>query len=307
MSPRESAGRTTSAGKKARTSAGGHAGRSAPGEKTGASRTCRIGPVTIGDGTLALIAGPCMAEDLDLCLRVATTLAEVCRKLGIGYIFKASNDKANRTAADAYRGPGLEQGLAWLAEVRRQVGCPVLSDVHEVSQCQRAGEVLDCLQIPAFLCRQTDLIVAAARTGRAINIKKGQFMAPWDMGNAVEKARAAGNDNIFLTERGTCFGYNRLMTDFRGLLQMRQFAPICFDATHSIQEPGGLGSASGGRREFAEPLARAAMAVGADALFVETHVNPDQAKSDAASQVPLEEMPSLIERSLKFFDLARRS
>ena len=274
---------------------------------TGNGRTCRVGPVTIGEGTLALIAGPCMAEDLELCLRIASTLAEICRKLGVGYIFKASYDKANRSAADAYRGPGLEQGLAWLAEVRRQVGCPVLSDVHDVAQCAPAGEVLDCLQIPAFLCRQTDLIVAAAKTGRAINIKKGQFMAPWDMGNAVDKARAAGNDNVFLTERGTCFGYNRLVTDFRGLLQMRDFAPVCFDATHSVQEPGGLGTASGGRREFAEPLARAAMAVGADALFIETHVEPDKAKSDAASQIRLNEMPRLIERCLRIFELVRRA
>jgi 2-dehydro-3-deoxyphosphooctonate aldolase (KDO 8-P synthase) len=270
-------------------------------------RTARIGPLTLSSGKLFLIAGPCVIESADLCRRVAAEVKKVAERLGIAYVFKASYDKANRTSLTAFRGPGPEEGLEVLSRIREEFGVPVLTDVHSQAEVDAAAPRVDCLQIPAFLCRQTDLIVAAARTGRAINIKKGQFMAPWDMGNAVEKARAAGNDNIFLTERGTCFGYNRLMTDFRGLLQMRQFAPICFDATHSIQEPGGLGSASGGRREFAEPLARAAMAVGADALFVETHVNPDQAKSDAASQVPLEEMPSLIERSLKFFDLARRS
>ena len=267
-------------------------------------RACRVGQVNIGDGKLAVIAGPCVAEDLDLCLHVASTLAAACLKLGVGYIFKASYDKANRSAASSYRGPGLQMGLSWLSEVRRQVGCPVLSDVHEVAQCAAAAEALDCLQIPAFLCRQTDLIVAAAKTGKAVNIKKGQFMAPWDMANAVEKSRAAGNDNVLLTERGSCFGYNRLVTDFRGLLQMRQYAPVCFDATHSVQEPGGLGHASGGRREFAEPLARAAMAVGADALFLETHPEPDKAKSDAASQIPLADMPALIERCLRVFELS---
>ncbi len=247
-----------------------------------------------------------MAEDLELCLKVAQKLSKICASLGIGYIFKASYDKANRSAADAYRGPGLEQGLAWLRQVREKIGCPVLSDVHDVSQCAAAAEALDCLQIPAFLCRQTDLIVAAAQTGKALNIKKGQFMAPWDMANAVQKARSAGNDNILLTERGTTFGYNRLVTDFRGLLQMREFAPVCFDATHSTQEPGGLGHASGGQRQFAEPLARAAMAVGADALFIETHPDPDKAKSDAASQIALPDMEGVLERCLRVFELTKK-
>ena len=269
-------------------------------------QTCRIGTVTIGSGTLAVIAGPCLAESLQLCLEVAEPLAAACSRLGVGYVFKASYDKANRSSGQSYRGPGPEQGLAWLAQVRAQVGCPVLADVHEVGQVPAAAAALDCLQIPAFLCRQTDLILAAGGAGRAVNIKKGQFMAPWDMANAVDKARSAGCGDVLLTERGTSFGYNRLVTDFRGLIQMQEAAPVCFDATHSVQEPGGLGTASGGRREFAEPLARAAMAVGADALFIETHPDPQHAKSDAASQIPLEQMPGLIERCLRVFELVRR-
>lgn len=269
-------------------------------------RVCRIGPVTVGDGTLAVIAGPCMAESRDLCLRVAERAADACRRLGVGYVFKASFDKANRSSVDGYRGPGLEEGLAYLAAVKERIGCPVLSDVHEVGQCPPAAEVLDCLQVPAFLCRQTDLLLAAGRTGRAVNVKKGQFMAPWDMGNAVEKVRRGGAADVLLTERGTTFGYNRLITDYRGLLQMRAFAPVCFDATHSTQEPGGLGSASGGHREFAGPLALAAMAVGADALFVETHPDPARAKSDAACQVPLEDLEPLLRRCAAVYELVRR-
>ncbi len=265
-----------------------------------------IGPVAIGRGTLALIAGPCLAESRQMCLDVAGELARICRVLGIGYVFKASYDKANRSAAGADRGPGIETGLAWLAEVREAIGCPVLSDVHDASQCERAGNVLDCMQIPAFLCRQTDLLTAAAATGKCVNIKKGQFMAPWDMGNAVGKVRTAGNENVLLTERGCSFGYNRLITDYRGLIQMRQFAPVCFDATHSVQEPGGLGTASGGRREYAEPLARAALAVGVDALFIETHPDPDNAASDAASQIALADMPDMLKRCLAVYELTSR-
>jgi len=266
---------------------------------------CAIGPVRIGHGRLAAIAGPCMAESLQLCLDVAGRLSDVCASLEIGYVFKASFDKANRSSGASYRGPGLSTGLTWLAQVREQIGCPVLSDVHEVGQCQPAGEVLDCIQIPAFLCRQTDLLVAAAATGKCVNIKKGQFMAPWDMPNAVSKVREAGNDNVLITERGTSFGYNRLITDFRGLLQMRPCAPVCFDATHSVQEPGGLGSSSGGRREFAAPLARAAMAVGADAVFIETHPDPDQAMSDGASQIPLADMAGVIGQCADIFRLVK--
>lgn len=266
---------------------------------------CNIENVEIGGQTLAVIAGPCMAESLDLCLEVAQTLKDVCQELGIGYVFKASYDKANRSSGGGYRGPGMETGLKWLDEVRQKVQVPVLTDIHESCQAQPVAQVVDCLQIPAFLCRQTDLLLAAGETKKAINIKKGQFMAPWDMGNAVEKVRSTGNNNVLLTERGTSFGYNRLITDYRGLAQMRQFAPVVFDATHSVQEPGGLGNASGGKREFAPLLANAAMAVGCDALFIETHPNPDEAKSDAASQIPLSEMKSVLEKCLAIFKTIR--
>ncbi|MCJ7544342.1 MAG: 3-deoxy-8-phosphooctulonate synthase [Phycisphaerae bacterium] len=269
-----------------------------------APRPCRIGSVTIGSGRLALIGGPCVAESLELCLEVATTLAEVCRRLDIGYVFKASFDKANRTRRDSYRGPGLSRGLEWLAEVARRVGVPVLSDVHEPAQAAPAAAVLDCLQIPAFLCRQTDLLEAAAKTGKAVNIKKGQFMAPWDMKHAVEKVRAAGNGQVLLTERGTCFGYNRLVVDFGGMAVMREFAPVVFDATHSVQEPGALGSASGGDRRAAAVLAGAAMAAGADGLFIETHPDPSAAKSDAPVMIPLAEMEDVLARCLAIHQAA---
>ena len=267
---------------------------------------CDIGPVRIGEGKLCLLAGPCMAESLELCLTIAGSLQEICRRLDIGYVFKASFDKANRSSVAGYRGPGLELGLQWLAQVRRELNVPVVTDVHEVAQVRPVAQVVDCIQIPAFLCRQTDLLVAAGETGKAVNVKKGQFMAPWDMKQAVEKVNAAGNRNVLLTERGTMFGYNKLVTDFRGLVQMRQFAPVVFDATHSVMEPGALGgNASGGQREYAPVLAAAAMAVGADALFVETHVKPEQAKSDAAVQVPLSQMPAMLERCLALFRAAR--
>jgi len=268
-------------------------------------RACTIGPVTIGAGDLAVIAGPCVAESRQLCIDVAARAADICKRLGVGYVFKASYDKANRSSADGYRGPGLEEGLTWLAHVREQTGAPVLSDVHETSQVATAAEVLDCLQIPAFLCRQTDLLTAAGRAAKAVNIKKGQFMAPWDMKNAVEKVRQAGCENVLVTERGTSFGYNRLVTDFRGIPRMREFAPVVFDATHSVQEPGGLGHASGGRREYAPLLARAAMAAGADVLFIETHPDPDKAKSDAASQIPLDQLEQVLAQCLAVFNAAR--
>ena len=269
------------------------------------SHACRIGPVEFGTGTLALIAGPCLAESLSLCVDVAGAVADVCRKLGVGYVFKASYDKANRTSLTSPRGPGLDEGLRWLAAVREQIGVPVLSDVHEPAQAAAAGEVLDGLQIPAFLCRQTDLLVAAARTGKTVNIKKGQFVAPWDMAPAVQKVRDSGNDQVLLTERGTSFGYNRLVTDFRGIPQMQQLAPVVFDATHSVQEPGGLGSASGGQSEYAATLSNAAMAVGADGLFLETHPHPPEALSDAACQLPVDQLEPLLARCLEHFTLGR--
>ena len=269
------------------------------------TRTCRIGPVEIGAGDLVVIAGPCVAEDESLCLTVAETLADVCGRLDVGYVFKASFDKANRTSAASYRGPGVEEGLAYLRKVRDKLSVPVLTDIHTADQAQAVAEVADCLQIPAFLCRQTDLLVAAAKTGKGVNIKKGQFMAPWDMAGAVEKVRSAGNDNVMLTERGTSFGYNRLVTDFRAIPQMQSLAPVIFDATHSIQEPSGLGRASGGQRQFAPLLAKAAMAVGADGLFIETHVDPDHARSDAACQLPLDQVADVLAQCKRIFQAAR--
>jgi 2-dehydro-3-deoxyphosphooctonate aldolase (KDO 8-P synthase) len=266
-----------------------------------------IGPVAFGTGRLALIAGPCVAESLELCLTVAGRLAEMCRRLEIGYVFKSSYDKANRSSAASFRGPGLEKGLRWLDEVRRQMGVPILSDVHTPEQAAEAGGVLDCIQVPAFLCRQTDLLVAAGRTGKAVNVKKGQFMAPWDMRLAVEKVRSGGGGNVLLTERGTCFGYNRLVTDLRAIRQMQAFAPVVFDATHSVMEPGALGDRSGGQREYAPLLAAGALAAGADALFIETHPDPDQARSDAASQIPLDEMEPILRTCRAVFQAARNA
>jgi len=269
-------------------------------------KTCAIGPVEIGGGRLVLIAGPCVAESLELCLDLAGYLSGLCRKLGIGYVFKASFDKANRSSVDSYRGPGIDTGLGWLRSVRSRHNVPVLSDIHSPDQAETVGGVLDCIQIPAFLCRQTDLLVAAGRTGKTINIKKGQFMAPVDMKQAVLKVESAGNKQVLLTERGTTFGYNRLVVDFTAIPQMQQFAPVVFDATHSTQQPGAFdGMASGGSPQFASMLASAAMAAGADALFVETHPDPKSAKSDAASMLPLDRMESLLVRCLAIFNARR--
>ena len=267
--------------------------------------TCTIGNVTVGTGRLVVIAGPCLAESIDLCKQTAGTLAEVCSRLDIGLVFKASYDKANRSSGSSHRGPGLAKGLGMLGEIAEQFDVPVLSDVHETSQIPAAAEVLDAIQIPAFLCRQTDLLLAAGESGKAVNIKKGQFMAPWDMAGAVEKVRLEGNDNVLITERGTSFGYNRLVTDFRAIPQMQAHAPVCFDATHSVQEPGGLGHASGGQRQYVTTLAGAAMAAGADALFIETHPEPANALSDAACQVPLAEMEDLLKRCQRLFEAAK--
>ncbi len=268
------------------------------------NHTCTVGSVTFGAGRLALIAGPCLAESLHLCLDVAAELKRICVGLDIGLVFKASYDKANRSSGDGYRGPGIREGLGWLAKVKADLEVPVISDVHDVAQIPQVAEVLDCIQIPAFLCRQTDLLVAAGETHLAVKVKKGQFMAPWDMGEAAKKVRSTGNDNLLLTERGTSFGYNRLVTDMRSIPQMREFAPVVFDATHSVQEPGGLGDASGGQRQYAPLLAFAALAAGADALFIETHPDPGQAKSDAACQIPLGEMESLLTRCAAIFAAA---
>ncbi len=256
-----------------------------------------IGEHVIGnDRPFALISGPCQMESLDHARRIAGTLAESCARLGVPFIFKASYDKANRSSLSGQRGLGMEKGLEILATVRAEFGCPVLTDVHEPGHCAPAAAVCDVLQIPAFLCRQTDLLLAAGETGRAINIKKGQFLAPWDMGNVAAKVASTGNDRIMLCERGTSFGYNTLVSDFRGLPIMAATGyPVIFDATHSVQQPGGQGTSSGGQREFVAPLARAALAVGCAGLFIETHDDPDNAPSDGPNMVPLDQMAGLLQ------------
>ncbi len=250
----------------------------------------------IGDGSLAVIAGPCSLENLDLGLRVAKFMKRICGERNLLYIFKASFDKANRTSIHAWRGPGLEKGLEQLAEIKRLANVPVLTDIHESSQAAKAGEVVDIIQIPAFLCRQTDLLIAAAKTGRIINVKKAQFLAPDDMIYVAAKCREAGNDNVIFCERGTFMGYHRLVSDMTGLITMRAFGyPVMFDATHSAQQPGGLGGMSGGDYRLAFPLARAAAAVGIDAIFAETHPNPKEALSDGPNMIPLDQMPRFLD------------
>ena len=259
-------------------------------------QTVDISGVRIGGGPLALIAGPCVIESRPAALEIAKMLADVCAAADVPFVFKASYDKANRTSVDSYRGPGIEEGLDILAGVRDEVGCPILSDVHSPADAERAGEVLDVLQVPAFLCRQTDLIVAAAATGKVVNIKKGQFLAPWDMANVVTKAESAGACGIVLTERGTTFGYNNLVSDMRSLPILRGLGyPVVFDGTHSVQLPGGQGAASGGQREMIPCLVRAAVAAGVDALFLEVHPEPDKGLCDAASMLPLAELAALLE------------
>ncbi len=260
----------------------------------------QVGPYLCGRGQkLLLIAGPCVMETETLTLEIAHRLSEIAAKLDVSLVFKASFDKANRTSASAYRGPGLDDGLAILARVKAETGLPVTTDVHESCQTEAVGRVCDLVQIPAFLARQTDLLTAAAATGRAVHVKKGQFLAPWDMKNVVGKLESGGCRNILLGERGTFFGYGRLVNDMRSIPQMQALgAPVVFDATHSVQEPGGLGTATGGNREMVEPLARAAVAAGADALFFETHPNPDQSPSDGPNMVPLSEFAGLLERLL---------
>ncbi len=250
-----------------------------------------------GPAPLLVIGGTCVIENEDLSLQVAEHLRVVCETLGLGFVFKASFDKANRTSVNSYRGPGLQEGLRVLQKVKEQIGVPVLTDVHEVPQVQPASDVVDVLQIPAFLCRQTDLLVAAAQTGRVVNIKKGQFAAGADMGAAVEKVAYADNSNVMLTERGTTFGYHDLVVDMRSLISMRQLGvPVVFDATHSVQQPGGKGHASGGRREYAPALAAAAAAVGIDAIFLESHPRPEEALSDGPNALVLDEVHPVLER-----------
>lgn len=261
--------------------------------------TIRVGKLTLGGkrAPLFVIAGPCVIENEKMTLQTAEALSQICDDLDLPLIFKASYDKANRTARDSFRGPGLKRGLAVLAKVKRKFSLPILTDVHEIAHCRPAAEVANVLQIPAFLCRQTDLIQAAARTKRCINVKKGQFLAPWDMRNVIEKITAVGGRNIILTERGSSFGYNNLVADMRSLAMMREYGwPVVFDATHSVQMPGGGqgGKVTGGDRRMAVVLARAAVAAGCDGIFLETHPNPDRARSDAANQLPLREVKPLL-------------
>ena len=256
---------------------------------------------------LLLIAGPCVIESESLTLDIARQLAEVSRQCDVQLVFKASFDKANRTSVDAYRGPGLAEGLRILDHVRQATGLPVTTDIHEPDQAAPAGEVCDLLQIPAFLARQTNLLAAAAQTGRAVNVKKAQFMAPWDMRHVVGKLAAAGCHNVLLTERGTFFGYGRLVNDMRSIPEMRSLGtPVVFDATHSVQEPGGLGTATGGNRQLVEPLARAAAALGVDGLFVETHPEPDKSPSDGANMIALDQISAFVSRIVEIRNTVRR-
>lgn len=258
------------------------------------------------DQPLTVIAGPCQLESTDHAQMIAGKMAEACAKFGAQYVFKASYDKANRSAIGGKRGPGMAEGLKMLQSVRDALGLPVLTDVHLPDQCAEVAEVADILQIPAFLCRQTDLLIAAGETGAAINVKKGQFLAPWDMAGVIEKVESTGNTRLILTERGTSFGYNTLVADMRALPQMaRTGYPVVMDATHSVQQPGGLGKSSGGQREFAPVMARAAVAIGVAGVFIETHENPDSAPSDGPNMVPLAEMPALIETLMRFDELAK--
>ena len=270
-------------------------------------RTVSLPPVTFGnDLSLTVIAGPCQLESLDHALMIATEMAAVCARHGAGFVFKASYDKANRTSLAGKRGLGMEQGLDILAAVKSRTGCPVLTDVHAADQCGPAAQAVDILQIPAFLCRQTDLLLAAAATGACINVKKGQFLAPWDMDNVVAKLTSTGNERLLLTERGTSFGYNTLVADMRALPRMMQTGyPVVMDATHSVQQPGGQGGASGGQREFAPVMARAAVSLGIAGVFIETHEAPDTAPSDGPNMIPLDRMDALIGSLMAFDRLAK--
>ncbi|MBU4328225.1 MAG: 3-deoxy-8-phosphooctulonate synthase [Proteobacteria bacterium] len=254
------------------------------------------GLIQVGSGQpLLLIAGPCALESEEMARRVAGTMQEICARLGLSYVFKASFDKANRTSLSSYRGPGLKEGLAILSRIKEELQVPVISDVHETSQVEAAAEVLDIIQIPAFLCRQTDLLTAVARTGRPINLKKGQFVSPWDMEHGVNKIRAAGGKKVMLVERGASFGYNNLVVDMRALPIMRSFnCPVIYDATHSVQLPGGAGTSSGGQREFIAPLSRAAVAAGIDGLFMEVHPDPDKALCDGPNSIALDQIEEIL-------------
>ena len=272
-----------------------------------AQRHVAVRGVTFGnDLSLVIIAGPCQLETLDHALMIGERMAEACAKAGAGFVFKASYDKANRTSLSGRRGVGIDEGLEMLAGVRDRLGCPVLTDVHDEAQAVRTAEVADIIQIPAFLSRQTDLLLAAGRTGAVVNIKKGQFLAPWDMPNVADKVASTGNDRILLTERGASFGYNTLVADMRSLpIMARTGYPVVMDATHSVQQPGGQGGSSGGQREFAPVMARAAVAIGVAGVFIETHEAPDTAPSDGPNMIPLDQMDALVASLMRFDQLAK--
>lgn len=263
--------------------------------------------ITLGGDKMVLFAGPCAAESYDICMEVGTKVKALTESMGIQYVFKASFDKANRTSAGSYRGPSMEGGLQILERVKKDLKVPIVTDVHESYQCAEVAHVADVLQIPAYLCRQTDLLKAAGKTGKAVKVKKGQFMSPEDMQYAVAKVRGEGNDKVFLTERGTMFGYNNLVVDMRSLPIMRQYTPVVFDVTHSVQRPGGLGGKSGGDRQFTPYLAKAAAAAGVDGFFIETHPNPEKALSDGPNMIPLHEMEEFLKEIMNFWNLARKA
>lgn len=260
--------------------------------------------ITVGAGRMLLLAGPCAIESPEICLEIAEHLSAICAELNINYVFKASFDKANRTSGNSFRSIGLEKSLEVLAMVKDRARVPLITDVHESAQVTEVAKVVDILQIPAFLCRQTDLLLAAGVSGRAVNIKKGQFMAPEDMQYAVDKVKSTGNEKVLLTERGTSFGYHNLVVDFRSLPVMRQYAPVIFDVTHSVQQPGGLGGSSGGQKQFAPFLAKAAAAAGIDGFFIETHPDPSKALSDGPNMIPLSEMKDFLTMLKKYLDLS---
>jgi 2-dehydro-3-deoxyphosphooctonate aldolase (KDO 8-P synthase) len=264
--------------------------------------------ITVGNSEIFLIAGPCVIESEDLVMEVAGKMKEITEKQGIKYVFKASFDKANRTSINSFRGPGLEKGLEILSRVKSKYNLPIATDIHEPWQCKEASKVIDILQIPAFLCRQTDLLIAAAETGKAVNIKKGQFLAPWDMKNVIKKFEEVGNPNIMLCERGTTFGYNNLVVDMRALLEMRKLGyPIVFDATHSVQIPGGQGETTGGNREYVYPLMRSAAAIGIDGIFAEVHPDPDNAMSDGPNMLRLDKIEDVLKSVKKFDDIVKNN
>ncbi|WP_422356261.1 3-deoxy-8-phosphooctulonate synthase [Roseivirga pacifica] len=263
--------------------------------------------ITIGNGRMVLFSGPCAVESYEVCAKVAESLQKICDRLDIQYIFKASFDKANRTSVDSYRGLGFEEGLRVLDNIKQEFGLPIVTDIHESQQAKPVSDVAQALQIPAYLCRQTDLLVAAGETGKTVKIKRGQFMAPEDMQYAVNKVKSTGNEKVCLTERGVSFGYHNLVVDMRALPIMRQFAPVIFDVTHSVQQPGGMGGSSGGKKQFAPYLARAAGATGVDGFFIETHPNPSEAKSDGPNMIPLHKMEDFLTMAKQAFELGQQA